>query len=117
MVVLDTSRSNTSPVNMSQYIQPPPMEFDSKCSPLAMLTQACNKIESNLMGEGCPLPSSRRTLSSSSSSTSPSCSAAVNNNNGNLLKSHLKLETFSSGLVARPKSSSTSISSLSHFVA
>lgn len=89
------------------------MEFDSKCSPLAMLTQACNKIESNLMGEGCPLPSSRRTLSSSSSSTSPSSSAAVNNNNGNLLKSHLKLETFSSGLVARPKSSSTSISSLS----
>jgi len=60
MVVLETESSSTvtSTTNSrmqsyynSQYVQPlPHEELDSKVSPLAMLTQACNKIESSMLG-------------------------------------------------------------------
>merc|ERR1712038_1959875 len=50
---------NTPALQSSPYIQPLPAdsEYDSKISPLAMLTRACNKIESSMMNSNGSQPS------------------------------------------------------------
>merc|ERR1719367_1636379 len=50
---------NTPALQSSPYIQPLPTdsEYDSKISPLAMLTRACNKIESSMMNSNGSQPS------------------------------------------------------------
>merc|ERR1711994_59266 len=50
---------NTPALQSSPYIQPLPAdsEYDSKISPLAMLTRACNKIESSMMNPNGSQPS------------------------------------------------------------